>query len=193
MGAYGATPAEQRMDRDLVVTWAGPEAVDVLFFGSDPIERASLHEAGHCVAAWKFGHGIAGVQVRRDGSGVATFGPMGMSTSTLQALRVHNRDETIAGDAPVMRPLSDARRSVAVSRMLRADRKAARELLRVRRFEARLFVNRYALLIRAVAAELLRSGKLTGLQVESIIYAARNKAAGTEGGFRYLSLCGRRA
>jgi hypothetical protein len=65
---------------------------------------------------------------------------------------------------------SDARQAVAIAWLLRPhSRKAARELLRVRRHESRLRVNSDAHLIRAVAARLLEVGALSGSEVENVI------------------------
>lgn len=175
MGAHGATPVAAHFDRSLVIAWAGPQAEDVLFEGGTPIERAALHEAAHCVSAYRFSHGIADVSIDLEGNGITTTAPMGINTA--DALPLHVRENTKAGDtgAPVSRPPSDARRAITIAKLLRADRKAARELVRVRRFEARLLVNRDAALIHAVAAELLKAGRLTGIQVESIITATVNE------------------
>ena len=160
--SYGSTPVAAHFDRSLVIAWAGPMAESILFTGRDQRERAAIHEAGHAVAGWRFGHGIADVVIRLDGSGETLFAPMGARTGALSSPRAY---------PAIQRPLSDVRRAVAVSRLLRSNRRAARELLRVRRFEARIFVNQHAGLIRAVAAKLLEVGKLTGVEAESIISA----------------------
>jgi len=70
---------------------------------------------------------------------------------------------------PQPRYISDLRRAVGYAKMLCGNRKARHELVRVRRFEARLLVHRDAALIRAVAAELLKVGRLSGIEVEAII------------------------
>jgi hypothetical protein len=181
MNSYGDTPAAVHLDRSLVILWAGPEAESVLFCGRDPVERAAIHEAGHAVAGWRFGRGIEGAYITATGSGMATFGPMGASTKSV--LPGPSITRASAGPPSNMRPasalgrpLSDVRRAVKVGRLLRADRKAAWALVRTRRFEARIFVNQSALLIRAVAAELLKAGQLTGVEIESIITRTVNEA-----------------
>lgn len=178
--SYGATPLDVFADRDMVIAFAGPEGADVLFAGGDLMERTALHESSHAVAAWRFGRGISDVVVRQDGTGAATLAPMGVSTEQIEVLNSRGGNkESHAPKLKPMRSLSDGRRAVAIARILRADRSARRELLRVRRFEARLFVNRDAPLILAVAAELLAAGQLSGRQVEAIIErtvdAARQK------------------
>jgi hypothetical protein len=65
---------------------------------------------------------------------------------------------------------------VGYARLLRSGRKAVHELVRVRRFEARMLVHRDAVLIRAVAAELLKAGRLSGVEVEAIIARTMNAA-----------------
>ena len=178
MGGYGATPAEQHWDRSIVVVWAGPQAEDVLFVGRDPIERAAIHEAGHAVSSWHFARGIADVSIGSDGSGITTTAPMGVNSAEASPLYAREKTKNMYSEGPSREATklpSDARRAITISKLLRADRKAARELVRVRRFEARLLVNRDAALIRAVAAELLKAGRLTGLQVESIITATVNE------------------
>lgn len=178
MGGYGPTPVAQHFDRSLVIAWAGPQAEDVLFVGNDPIERAAYHEAGHAVSSWRFSRGIAEAVIRLDGSGVTTTAPMGVNSSEALSLntREQNKERDAAGTGSKdAKSPSDARYAITISKLLRTNRKAARELVRVRRFEARLIVNRDAVLIRAVAAELLKAGRLTGLQIESIIAATVNE------------------
>jgi hypothetical protein len=163
--AMGETAAARYHDFGLLVTLGGPMAEQCLWGGSNLMERAAVHEAGHCVMAWRLGHGIANVVIRSDGSGLATTAPMGVGTAEAVALP---RNESACGSR---RELSDGRQAVAVAHLLRwPDRKAARELLRVRRHEARLRVNSDAALIKAVAGELLRVGTLTGTEVEAVIY-----------------------
>lgn len=176
MGAYGATPVAAHFDRALVIAWAGPQAEDVLFVGHDPMGRAAVHEAGHAVTSWRFSHGIANVSIDLHGNGITTNSPMGVDSA--EGLRLYVRENAKGTDipTPARRLPSDARRAVTISRLLRTDRKASRELVRVRRFEARLLVYRDAELILAVAAELLKAGSLTGIQVESIIAATMNGA-----------------
>ena len=162
--AMPETPAARYHDFGLLVTLAGPMAEQCLWGGGNLMERAAVHEAGHCVMAWRIGHGIADVCIRADGTGLATTAPMGVTTSGAVALHASE-----AAHEP-RRELSDGRQAVAVAHLLRwPDRKAARELLRVRRHEARLRVNSDAALIKAVAGELLRVGTLTGTEVEAVI------------------------
>ena len=164
MPARDETAAMRYHDFGLLVTLGGPMAEQCLWDSSNLMERAAVHEAGHCVMAWRIGHGIANVVIRSDGSGVATTAPMGVGTAEAVAL---SRNESAYGS---QRERSDGRHAVAVAHLLRwPDRKAARELLRVRRHEARLRVNSDAALIKAVAGELLRVGTLTGTEVEAVI------------------------
>ena len=163
--AMPETPAARYHDFCLLLTLAGPMAEQCLWGGGNLMERAAIHEAGHCVIAWRIGHGIANVVIRADGSGLATTAPMGAATAEAVALF---RNESAYGS---QREWSDGRHAVVVAHLLRwPDRKAARELLRVRRHEARLRVNSDAALIKAVAGELLRVGTLTGTEVEAVIY-----------------------
>lgn len=183
--SYGSTPIDVFYDRHLVECWAGPEAQDVLG-GHDPIEDAAIHEAGHLCAAWRFGLGIRGAFIRLAGDsgarGLAMFGYIGESTLALEEQRV--AFEELRAATPTWVPtarqqpryVSDVRRAVGYAKMLRADRKVAHELVRVRRFEARLLVNRDAALIRAVAAELLKVGRLSGIEVEAIIATSLDAA-----------------
>ena len=171
MGGYGRTPLEQHFDRELVVIWAGPEAVDVLFSGTDVVDWAAVHEAGHVVAAWRFGRGIAGAIVRSEGSGVALLGPIGDSTASASTQSLW-LEEPATPTAPASRrepARTDVRRAVAIARLLRQDKTAAWALVRTRRFEARIFVNQHADLIRAVASELRQRGRISGLEAEQII------------------------
>ena len=162
--AMPETPAARYHDFGLLVTLAGPMAEQCLWGGGNLMERAAVHEAGHCVMAWRLGHGIANVVIRSDGSGLATTAPMGVATREAVAL---SRNELAYGS---QRGRSDGRHAVAVAHLLRwPDRKAARELLRVRRHEARLRVNSDAPLIQAVAARLLEVGALSGSEVENVI------------------------
>lgn len=169
MSGYGSTPVEASVDRSLVVTWAGPEAEAVLFTGSDPAERAAIHEAGHLVVGWRFGKAISGACITPSGAGVALFGPVGARTADVSKANV-----VVAPRS--RRELSDSRLAVATARLLRSDRRSAHALLRTRRFEARLLVNRYADQIRAVAAALLQHGRLTGVEVEAVILAQLSTA-----------------
>ena len=178
MGGYGATPTERHFDRSIVILWAGPQAEDVLFVGGDPIERAAIHEAGHAVTSWRFARGIAEVAIRSDGSGITTTAPLGVNSAEALPLYALGETKDRYSEGPSRKAAkipSDARRAVTIAKLLRADRKSARELVRVRRFEARLLITRNAELIRAVAAELLKAGRLSGLQVESIIAATVNE------------------
>ena len=164
MPARDETAAMRYHDFGLLVTLGGPMAEQCLWDSSNLMERAAVHEAGHCVMAWRIGHGIANVVIRSDGSGVATTAPMGVGTAEAVAL---SRNESAYGS---QRERSDGRHAVAVAHLLRwPDRKAARELLRVRRHEARLRVNSDAPLIQAVAARLLEVGALSGSEVENVI------------------------
>lgn len=163
MPARPETPAVRHLDFGLLVTFAGPMAEQCLWDGSDLMARAAIHEAAHCVMAWRLGHAIAAVEIRSDGSGSAITGPMSVGTAEAVALY---RPEV----ASSRRELSDGRRAVASAYLLRwPDRRAAHELLRVRRHEARLRVRADAPLIEAVAGELLTRGSLTGCQVEHVI------------------------
>ena len=163
MPARDETAAMRYHDFGLLVTLGGPMAEQCLWDSSNLMERAAVHEAGHCVMAWRIGHGIANVVIRSDGSGLATTAPMGVGTA--EAVALH----TSEAHGP-RRELSDGRRAVAAAYMLRwPDRKAARGLLRVRRHEARLRVNSDAAIIRAVAARLLEAGRLDGIAVEHVI------------------------
>ena len=182
LSAYGATPVDVFLDRHLVECWSGPEAQAVLG-GRDSIDDAAVHEAGHLVAAWRFGLGIRGAFIRlageRGARGVATFGPIGMTTAAIEEYRVAFEElrvvtPTWIPTAP--RYVSDVRRAVGYARLLRSGRKAVHELVRVRRFEARMLVHRDAVLIRAVAAELLKAGRLSGVEVEAIIARTMNAA-----------------
>ena len=182
LSAYGATPVDVFLDRHLVECWSGPEAQDVLG-GRDPIDDAAVHEAGHLVAAWRFGLGIRGAFIRLAGGsgarGIAMFGPIGMTTAAIEDYRV--AFEELRAATPTWMPtapryVSDVRRAVGYARLLRSGRKAVHELVRVRRFEARLLVNRDRLLIQAVAAELLKAGRLSGVEVETVIAATMNAA-----------------
>src|ERR1019366_3066596 len=74
--AMPETPAARYHDFGLLVTLAGPMAEQCLWDGSNLMERAAIHEAGHCVMAWRIGHGIADVCIRADGTGLATTAPM---------------------------------------------------------------------------------------------------------------------
>ena len=162
--ASDETAAARYHDFGLLVTLGGPMAEQCLWDGSNLMERAAIHEAGHCVMAWRIGHGIADVCIRADGTGLATTAPMGVTTSGAVALHASE-----AAHEP-RRELSDGRQAVAVAHLLRwPDRKAARELLRVRRHESRLRVNSDAHLIQAVAARLLEVGALSGSEVENVI------------------------
>jgi hypothetical protein len=130
--------------------------------------------------------GIRGAFIRLAGEsgarGIATFGPIGMTTAAIEEYRVAFEEllEATPTWMPAAQPqpryVSDVRRAVGYAKLLRADRKAAHELVRTRRHEARLLVNRYAEVIRAVAAELLRSGRLSGVEIERIIAETMNAA-----------------
>jgi hypothetical protein len=158
------TPAMRYHDFGLLVTLAGPMAEECLWGGGNRMERAAVHEAGHCVMAWRLDHGIAAVVIRSDGSGLATLAPRDVGTS--EAVALHS-----SAACSYQRESSDGRQAVAVAQMLRwPDRKAAKDLVRVRRHEARLRVNSDAALIKAVAGELLRTGSLTGNEVEKVIH-----------------------
>ena len=153
--AMPEAPAMRYHDFGLLVTLAGPMAEQCLWDGIDSMKRLALHEAAHSVAAWRLGRVIAAVVIRSDGTGQTTLVPRGVETS----------------DAPNgRRELSDGRMAVAIAWTLRADRKAARELLRVRRHEARLHAHADGDFIQAVADRLLDVGSLTGLEVEHVIH-----------------------
>src|ERR1039458_928679 len=51
------TAAMRYHDFGLLVTFGGPEAESALWDGSNLMERAAIHEAGHCVIAWRIAHG----------------------------------------------------------------------------------------------------------------------------------------
>ena len=164
--AMPETPAARYHDFGLLVTLAGPMAEECLWGGGNRMERAAVHEAGHCVMAWRLGHGIAGVVIRSDGSGLAILAPRDVGTS--EAVALHS-----SAACSYQRESSDGRQAVAAAQMLRwPDRKAAKDLVRVRRHEARLRVHADAALIRAVAAQLLELGALSGTEVEHIIHEA---------------------
>src|ERR1039458_5409544 len=86
MPARDETAAMRYHDFGLLVTLGGPMAEQCLWDSSNLMERAAVHEAGHCVMAWRIGHGIANVVIRSDGSGLATTAPMGVGTAEAVAL-----------------------------------------------------------------------------------------------------------
>jgi len=168
-----ASQSERFHDRGLLLTLAGPMAEQIFGSGEDdPVRRAAIHESGHAVLGWALGRGIVDVLVRPDGSGAATMAPIGVSTAAAATCECAR-----SGGDRAQRLPSDGRNAVAVAWLLAAVREKgrayARELLRVRRHEARIHVNQHAALILAVAEELLKAGRLDGLQVETIIHRAR--------------------
>ena len=162
--AMGETAAARYLDNHLGVLLAGPVAAECLSSADHTQrERCSLHESAHAVASWRVGRVIDAVVISSEGGGLTTFAPRGGEPSR----PVRTPRETMYGPRGVP---SDARQAVAIAWLLRPhSRKAARELLRVRRHESRLRVNSDAHLIRAVAARLLEVGALSGSEVENVI------------------------